>query len=338
VKLMCVRNRLSGKSCLQHLSAVLAIALSMAGNSWGQSPPPAFEAASVKLSSPLDAAAMMSGQARLGIRIDSGRIDIANTSLFDVLVGAYRLKDYQLSGPDWMKAVRVDVVATLPRGAPQNDIPEMLQSLLAERFGLKIHRESKEHPEYALVVTKGGARMKKAVEDPEHPAAAVDPKAPDFGLMSRMSNSQMSGDPSKGMVISGLPQGGTMRITFGGAGLHIESTSATMKTLADDLTQYMDRPVMDKTGLTGHYQLALDVSMEDMRTFMSKQSFPGGGGPPPGDFGGGGGGGSAASGDSEPAGASILASLQQLGLKLETQKAEIEVVVVDHLEKTPLEN
>jgi len=95
---------------------------------------------------------------------------------------------------------------------------------------------------------------------------------------------------------------------------------------------------MDKTGLTGHYQLALDVSMEDMRTFMSKQSFPGGGGPPPGDFGGGGGGGSAASGDSEPAGASILASLQQLGLKLETQKAEIEVVVVDHLEKTPLEN
>ena len=104
------------------------------------------------------------------------------------------------------------------------------------------------------------------------------------------------------------------------------------------MTRVSGRVVLNRTGLTGHYQLALDVSMEDMRTFMSKQSFPGGGGPPPGDFGGGGGGGSAASGDSEPAGASILASLQQLGLKLETQKAEIEVVVVDHLEKTPLEN
>jgi uncharacterized protein (TIGR03435 family) len=194
------------------------------------------------------------------------------------------------------------------------------------------------------VVAKGGSKLKEAVEDPEHPAVAVDAKTPDFGLMSRMSNAQMSGDPSKGMVISGLPQGGTMRVSFGGAGLHIESSSATMKTLAEDLTQYLDRPVFDKTGLTKRYQVALDVSMEDMMNFMSKQSFPGGGGPPPGGFGGGpgggfgGGAGGAAAAGSEPAGASILASLQQLGLKLDTQKAPIEAVVVDHLEKTPLEN
>lgn len=335
-------------------STLLGAALILTANSWGQaSPRPSFDAASVKLSAPLDAAAMMSGRARLGIKIDAGRIDIANTSLFDVIAGAYRLKDYQLSGPEWMKTVRVDIDATLPKGKSEDDIPEMLQGLLAERFGLKIHHESREHPEYALVVAKGGPRLKEAVEDPEHPAVAVDPKAPDFGLMSRMSNSQMSGDPMKGMVISGLPQGGTMRITFSGAGLHIESSSATMKTLAEDLTQYLDRPVFDKTGLTKHYQVALDVSMEDMRTFMSKQSFPGGGGPPPGGFGGGrgdgpgggfgggfgGGNGGGAAGDtSEPAGASILASLEQLGLKLETQKAPIDVVVVDHLEKTPVEN
>jgi len=173
------------------------------------------------------------------------------------------------------------------------------------------------------------------VDDPEHPAVAVDPKAADFGLMSRMSNSQMSGDPMKGMVISGLPQGGTMRITFGGAGLHIESSSTTRKTVADDLTQYLDRPVMDKTKLAKHYQVAIDVSMEDMRTFRAvearhrqvwwrlwrRSNWR------------------CARGDSEPAGASILASLQQqLGLKLETQKAPIEVVVVDYLEKTPLDN
>ncbi len=333
-----------------HLSGVVfAIAVSMAGSLvWGQTAPtPAFDAASVKLSAPLDASAMMAGRARLGIKIDAGGIDIANRSLFDVIAGAYRLKDYQLSGPDWMKQVRVDIVGTLPKGATEDNIPEMLQSLLAERFGLKVHRETKEHPEYALVIGKGGAKLKEAVEDPGHPAVAVDPKAPDFGMMSRMSNSQMSGDPSKGMVISGLPQGGTMRISFGGAGLHIESSSATMKTLAEDLTQYLDRPVLDQTGLTKHYQVALDVSMEDMMNFMSKQSFPGGGGPPPGGFGGvpggGFGGGFGAwrwhpAGEAEPAGASILASLQQLGLKLDTQKAPIEVVVVDHLEKTPLEN
>ncbi len=272
-----------------HLSGVVfAIAYSIAGSLWGQTAPAhAFDAASVKLSAPVDAAAMMSGRARLGVKIDAGRIDIANTSLFDVIMGAYRLKDYQLSGPDWMKQVRVDIVGTLPKGTSEGDIPEMLQSLLAERFGLKIHRETKEHPEYALVVAKGGAKLKEAVEDPEHPAVPVDAKAPDFGMMSRMSNSQMSGDPSKGMVISGLPQGGTMRISFGGAGLHIESSSATMKTLAEDLSQYLDRPVFDKTGLTKHYQVALDLSMADMMNFMSKQSFPGGGGMPPGGFGGG---------------------------------------------------
>lgn len=339
------------KRSFQHARSV-AIAVGMAAALWGQTvPAPAFDAASVRLSAPLDAAAMMSGRARLGIKIDAGRIDIANTSLFDVIMGAYRLKDYQLSGPDWMKQVRVDIVGTLPKGASEGDIPEMLQSLLAERFGLKVHREAKEHPEYALVVAKGGAKLKEAVEDPEHPAVPVDAKAPDFGIMSRMSNSQMSGDPSKGMVISGLPQGGTMRISFGGAGLHIESSSATMKTLAEDLTQYLDRPVLDQTGLTKHYQVALDVSMEDMMNFMSKQSFPAGGGPPPGGFGGGPGGGfgsgsglgfgnagGAQGGSSEPAGASILASLQQLGLKLDTRKAPIDVVVVDHLEKSPLEN
>jgi uncharacterized protein (TIGR03435 family) len=341
-----MKNNRSALAGIMPAFASIVFASIMAGNSFGQAPPPSFEVASVRLSPPLDPAAFMSGRARLGIKIDAGRMDLENTSLFDVIAGAYRLKDYQLSGPDWMKGVRVDIVAKLPTGASEDDIPEMLQTLLAERFGLKIHRESNEHPEYALVVAKGGPRLREAVEDPEHPAATVDPKAPDFGMMSRMSNSQMSGDPSKGMVISGLPQGGTMRITFGSSGLHIESSSATMKTLAEDLTQYLDRPVVDKTGLTKHYQVALDVSMADMMTFMSKQNFPGGGGPPPGGpgggfgggFGGPGSGGMASNSESEPAGASILASLQQLGLKLDTQKAPIEVVVVDHLEKTPLEN
>jgi len=315
----------------------------LAGGLFAQtSPRPAFDAASVKLSAPLEAGGGRGGPLRAGIRIDSGRINIATMPLFEVIAGAYRLKEYQLTGPDWMKSVMVDIVATLPAGASEDEIPEMLQSLLAERFGLKIHHEDKEHPEYALVVAKAGPRMKEAVEDTEHPAAKVDPKAPDFGMMSRMSNSQMSGDPMSGMTISGLPQGGTMKITFGGAGLHIASSSATMKTLCEDLTQFMDRPVMDKTGLTKHYEVAIDVSMEDMRTMMSKQGFAGGGMPPPGGFGGGGGGGFAAlaagGGDSEPAGASILASLQLLGLKLEAQKAQIDSVVVDHLEKAPIEN
>jgi len=324
---------LNKRICISAYAAAL-----FASAAFGQTPAPlAFEVATVKLSPPFDFAAMMAGKAHVGVKMDAGRIDIGSTSLRDVILAAYRLKDFQLSGPDWMKTVSLDILAKLPAGVSEGQIPEMLQTLLAERFGLKVHTEVREHPVYTLFVAKGGLKLKEAQEDPENPPVTVDPKAPDFGMMSRMANSKMSGDPSKGMVISGLPQGGTMRMSFTGAGMHIESSSVTMAALAGDLTQYLDRPVIDKTGVKGSYQVGLDVSMEDMRNFMSKQSFPGGGPPPGGgDFGGPGN--PFAGGGSETSGSSILQSVQHLGLKLETQKEAIDVIVVDHLEKAPLEN
>ena len=323
-------------------STVFAVSAIAAGLSYGvlygqTAPPLSFEVATVKLSPPMDFSNFGAGGRRPGVKIDAGRISIVQTPLFQVMTGAFRVKEYQLLGPDWMKAVTVDIEAKLPAGATEGQIPEMLQTLLAERFGLKFHRETRDHPVFVLAQGKGGVKLKEAVEDPEHPSVTVDPKAPDFGMFSRMSNSTMSGDPSKGMVISGLPQGGTMRMTFTGAGLHIESSSLTMAGLTEDLTQYLDRPVVDKTGLTGRYQVALDVSMDDMRNFMSKQGFAGGGPPPGGgDFGGGGN--PFAGAESETSGSTILQSVQQLGLKLETQKARVEVVVVDHLERSPVEN
>ncbi len=184
---------------------------------------------------------------------------------------------------------------------------------------MKIHRETKDQPIYALVVSKGGPKLREAVLDPENPPVAVDPKAPDFGMMSKMSNSKMSGDPTKGMVISGLPQGGTMRMSFASGGIHIESSSVSMSALAEDLGQYLDRPVFDKTGLKGTYQVAIDASMDDMHNFMNSRNTSGGAGG--GDFGGFGVfGGPPAGGDAATSGSSILASVQRLGLKLETSK------------------
>jgi uncharacterized protein (TIGR03435 family) len=316
----------------------LALAAVAAGASFAQSKPsPLFEAASVKLAAPMDFGNFGAGGRRPGVKVNAGRIEITMTPLSEVITGAFRLKDYQLSGPDWMKSIVLDIQAKLPEGASEGQIPEMLQALLAERFGLRFHRETKDHPVFALVVGKGGPKLKEAVEDPEHPAVPVDPKAPDFGMISRMSNATMSGDPMKGMTISGLPGGGTMRMTFAGAGLHIESSSVTMAGLAEDLGQYLDRPVVDRTNLKGRYQVGLDVSMDDMRNFMSKQGFPGG--PPPGDAGGGRGGPNPFAGGGEAeSGSSVLESVQRLGLKLDTQKAPVEVIVIDHLERTPTEN
>jgi uncharacterized protein (TIGR03435 family) len=311
--------------------ALLGLAM-VAETAHAQTKPPSFEVASVKLAPPLDFSAGRGGPQRLGVRIDAGRLDIGSLPLRDVITGAYRLKSYQLEGPEWMKSVMVNIVATLPAGAAEDQIPEMLQILLLERFGLKAHQETRDQPVFALIVGKGGPKMKDAVpsNDPELAAAATT-KGPDFGMFSQMSNAKMSGDPMKGMTITGLPQGGTLKMSMTSAGIHLESSTMDMPTLVTQLTQYLDRPVFDETGLKGNYQIGLDLSMEDMMSLMSKNGFAGGGGPPPGrgDFGpnpfaGAGG---------ESSGSSILMSIQRLGLKLDSRKSPMPMLVIDHFGK-----
>src|SRR5260370_21005376 len=80
-------------------------------------PAPQFEVASIKPSPPLNPGLIKSGQMHIGMKIDKARVDIGNMSLADLIRTAYRLKPYQVSGPDWMGAQRFDVLATLPDGA-----------------------------------------------------------------------------------------------------------------------------------------------------------------------------------------------------------------------------
>ncbi len=76
--------------------------------------------------------------------LDGAHVDIRLMSLRDLIILAYRIKPYQLPGtPDWMKTEVFDIVATIPQGVTSAAVPEMLQALLAERFGLRIHRESR---------------------------------------------------------------------------------------------------------------------------------------------------------------------------------------------------
>src|SRR5215471_1375221 len=122
----------------------------------------AFEVASIKtalLSNPMDA---MHGNAPIGIKIDAARVDIAGLRLMDLVRIAYGVKPYQIVAPEWMKGgQRWDIQATLPAGAKQQQIPAMLEALLRERFKLASHRETKDHPVYALVVGSGGPKMKE---------------------------------------------------------------------------------------------------------------------------------------------------------------------------------
>src|SRR5580693_2244578 len=113
---------------------------------FAQSPPAplAFEVATVRPSAPFDMAAMRNGTAHLGTRIDASRVDIGTASLFRLICAAYRLKPYQVSGPEWLKTTTFDIQATIPHGVSADKVPEMLRNLLTERFGLKIHRDGRE--------------------------------------------------------------------------------------------------------------------------------------------------------------------------------------------------
>src|SRR5689334_892745 len=116
---------------------------------WGQSPAakPEFEVASVRPSA-------ASGQDRvsLGLHLDGSQARIVSFSLKDYAAMAYRMRGYQIAGPDWIGTDRFDLNAKLPAGISSDKIPEMLQALLADRFQLTFHREKKELPVYVLIV------------------------------------------------------------------------------------------------------------------------------------------------------------------------------------------
>src|SRR3989442_8380029 len=208
--------------------------------------PPVFEVASIKEARPPSSIEnIQAGQFHIGMNITGSRADYGFMSLADLIPYAYRVKRYQVSGPSWMIETRWDILAKIPQGQSADRAPEMMQDLLAERFKLSIHRENRVQSVYALVVGKGGLKIKEAAAKEE--AAAPQPA----GLGLRMNND------GKAAVISGRATG-TMRLNTGpNGGMQMEIAKITMAALADRLTQFMDRPVVDATKLKGNYQVTL---------------------------------------------------------------------------------
>lgn len=284
----------------------------------------------------------MSGQAHIGISIDSARVDIGSLSLADLIRTAYRMKPYQVSGPDWMASERFDILAKLPEGAPKEKVPEMLQALLADRFKMTSHCENKEHPAYALIVGKSGPKLKDADPATAPPPAADAPPAKG-GLVMGSGEYQVRVEPSgdrRGATVSS-PQFGQMKISAGEAGMmRMEFTRMTMQNLADTLSRYTDKPVLNLTELTGSYQVTLDLSIEDLRNVaraagMGMAMGPGSGMMNRAREG------EAARGPAESAstpGGSIFTAIQALGLKLEARKLPVEMLIIDHIEKAPTDN
>jgi uncharacterized protein (TIGR03435 family) len=274
--------------------------------------PPAFEVASVKPSEPITPAMVRSGRLQMGVSIDAKSVRISKLSLFELICLAFQVKGHQVSGAGWMSTERYDIQAKLPEGGRRGQVPAMLQTLLTERFGMRIHRESREFNMYALVVAKGGAHLKPS----EAPEAAAE------GGPLRGATSVDGG----GTAVHTGP-GGDSRVTPGpGGNLHIENKKMTMAGFAGFINRYCERPVVDMTQLEGAYEMDFDVSGEEVRAAaqahgVALQPRPEGG-----------------EGASDPTGVSLASSLKKLGLKLEARKMPAEVIVVDEARKVPTEN
>ena len=180
-----------------------------------------FEVASVR-------PAEVSGKKFLmGTQIDGARVDMSAVSLADIVCQAYRLKSAQLRGPDWMVGLRFDIHAKMPEGASKEQVPEMLQALLADRFKMTFHRESKDLAVAALVVAKGGPKLRE-----------VEPDAPEPAMKTSTAAAAKSG-------------------------LHMDR-NMTMPAFCDLLGKLLGTAVVDMTGLTATYQVLLDIPLEDV--------------------------------------------------------------------------
>jgi len=335
---------------------LVAALLMAASSAFGQSVPAAqtppappsppakltFDVATVKPSPPPDMAMiqaeMQAGRMpKFGPHIGASQAEYNLMSLKDLIAMAYKVKAFQITGPDWLATERFDILAKMPDGASKDDAPAMLQALLEDRFKLTVHRDTQEHPVLGLVMGKGGPKLKESTVA----ALPIDEDAP-------LKPGEMKIDTPDGPARVTRNTDGSTTVNMGAKGtfsqkmdgqvLRIEASTITMAGFADMLTQMMQmggaggRQVVDMTGLKGNYQVAVELSIADLMASARAQgvNMPGPGG---------GGDGSGAPIASDPSGGSTVASsVQALGLKLENRKAPVEQLIVDHAEKTPTEN
>jgi uncharacterized protein (TIGR03435 family) len=290
-----------------------------------------FEVASIKPSAEitpqLGKAIIASGKLHVGMSVDGARVDIGYLSLADLIPIAFAVRPYQVSGPEWMKVQRFDILAKIPEGATKEQVPEMLQALLEERFKLKVHRENRDFPVYGLVVGKSGSKLKESPPEPDTPAT----DAPQPGVTVGVGDNQVRINASRGGATLFSGPNRTTKVTPGPDGqMRLEMSKMTMPAFAEMLTRLTDRPVIDMTELKGNYQIALDLSMDTLFNVARAAgvvipAFGARGEPTPAVA-------------SDPSSGSVFASVQQLGLRLDPRRAPVEFVVVDQVEKMPTEN
>jgi uncharacterized protein (TIGR03435 family) len=243
---------------------VVVIALLAACRSLAQSPAPSFEVASIHPNLGTD---------RQEIQVTPGALVLRNQPVLFLVQWAYDVPIPQIDYPAWFMANRFDIVAKAAGPTDETQLRLMLQTLLADRFGLKLHKEPRVMPVYALTLAKGGPKFQES------------------------------------------PTEGTFALDQTGAFM-LAAHHARMSDLAQGISAEAGRPVVDETGLKGRYEIRMDLAAYATRTANGSTN--------PGQF---------------DMMSILFNGLQDLlGLKLESRKQSVDVLVIDHAEKSPTEN
>lgn len=257
-------------------------------------PLPEFEVASIKPNANTRLT-MVGYAAAVG-----GRLNGTAVTLRDSIEFAYKLRPWEIAGAtDWMATERFNVVAKAPEGTAPSLLQPMLQTLLADRFKLVVHRETKEMTVYVLVPARGGLKLQPSRDD---------------GCVTRDKNS-----PPLPPATPGQPRPPACGSFYTGATVFAGGRITTGQ-LATGLSSILGRPVSDQTGYTGTFDARLEFSREGTA------------------FGGGPAGLTAQSANIDASAPSIFTVVQdQLGIRIDSQKGRAEVLVIDHAER-PTEN
>lgn len=265
---------------------------------------PQFEVASVKVSTSSVRGNMRGGPGTS----DPLQLTMTNVTLFQVIVRAYDIKAYQVNAPDWISSRKFDIAAKVPPAATKLECNAMLQKLLADRFHLSLHRETKELSGYELVAGKGGSKLAPARPVTQEPAAAGTDSTPPsvdangFPQISHAGIVMMEGARGKAVVA------------------FLTARAQPVSSLVELLSKEFRVPIADRTGLAGEFDFRLEYAPEPPGAL------------PPASV--------EVSPDVDPSSAPNLmtAVQQQLGLKLNPGKVAVNLLIVDRADQIPTEN
>ncbi|HVW08075.1 MAG TPA: TIGR03435 family protein [Bryobacteraceae bacterium] len=271
-----------------------------------QAPKLEYEAASIRPAPQADASV------KIGLHTDGSQLRFDYLTLKNCIRIAWQTKDFQVIGPEWISNTRYLIAAKLPEGTfTEDQRREMLKNLLIDRFGLKFHNDKKEFNVYALEVGKNGLKLKETPPDASDAA------------------------PAKGVNVSASGSEAGVYVDMGGGSYYSFANNKlighklTFARIADTLTFYSDKPVVDMTGLPADkaYDFSFDISSDDYRVMLIRSAIYAGVTLPP----------QALQLADQPTD-SLFSALDAAGLKFEAKRAPLDVMVVDSANQTPAEN